>query len=62
MISPLSALLAQSLQEDRLRDAQRSRTLQPRNALRSAGRPWWRRPRRNDRGTSVRPAPRVITP
>ena len=40
MISPLSVLLAQSLQEDRLRDAQRSRTLQPRNnALRSAGRP-----------------------
>lgn len=62
MSNSLNVLVAQSLQEDRLRDAQRSRTLPPRNALRSAGRPWWRRPRRNDRGTSVGPVPRVITP
>ena len=62
MSNPLSVLVAQSLQEDRIRDAQRSWAQQPRTSPRAAGRPWWRRPRRSDRGARVSRPPRVITP
>jgi hypothetical protein len=61
MSNPLSVLLAQTLQEDRIRDAQRTRTPQPRNALRSAGQPWWRRPRRSARGSTAPSPARGIT-